>query len=681
VIDRLRAELPFGLELAALVAFALTQPVLDLFGRAPEVFVFERADRGDILAFALAFSLVPLVALWVLEAGVGIVSARTRRAVHVGLVAVAGGLVGVNVLKQVTSWSGVLLVAGAAVLAAAAAAAYVRLPPARQFLRFGSAALPAFVALFVFASPVADLLWQDAQVAAGADGDRSPPIVMVVLDELPLASIVDTEGRLDAEAYPGLARLAEATTWYRNATAVSGTTWYSVPSALSGEMPTNRLPTVAEYPDNLFTLLGDDYSFEVQEAITGMCPLDRCPREGGGRLRGSLRRGWDVYREVVSPAESASDPQATFVEEGDTPDIEFDAFDKAQPARFTTFLDRLGAAREPAVHYLHLLLPHTPWRLLPSGRTYEHPEASPGAVEGEWIPTSSWPAEQGRQRHLLQARYADGLVGELMDRMEETGLIDDAVLVVMADHGIAFRPGEPVKGNKEAEAREAILPEMAWVPLFVHTPGQERGVIDDRNALIPDILPTIAEALGLDLPEGVEGQSLLGRPRDTDEKPWYQSHDSDFFGVEAGERSVLDAGRQAEVFALGAGGGIGDDPALRPYRIGPRADLVGLEVGALEVDGEADVGATVDLGSFDDVDLASGVVPALVTGRLDGPAEGSAVALALNGRIGAVSEVFGDGEFVGLVPDDWLRDGGNEVELYLVPDRPGDRSARTLALG
>jgi hypothetical protein len=106
-----------------------------------------------------------------------------------------------------------------------------------------------------------------------------------------------------------------------------------------------------------------------------------------------------------------------------------------------------------------------------------------------------------------------------------------------------------------------------------------------------------------------------------------------------------------------------------------------MEVDDLEVSGEADEHATVDLAPYDDVDLESGVVPALVTGRLSEAAGGSVVALALNGRIGAVSAIFGDGEFVGLLPDTWLRDGGNEVELYLVPARPGDRSARSLPAG
>ena len=95
-----------------------------------------------------------------------------------------------------------------------------------------------------------------------------------------------------------------------------------------------------------------------------------------------------------------------------------------------------------------------------------------------------------------------------------------------------------------------------------------------------------------------------------------------------------------------------------------------------------EVRATVPLGPYDDVDLASSVVPALVTGRLSGPTGDQAVALALNGRIGAVSDVFGEGQFVGLLPPDaWLREGRNELDFYLVPDRPGDRSARSLPRG
>jgi hypothetical protein len=270
--------------------------------------------------------------------------------------------------------------------------------------------------------------------------------------------------------------------------------------------------------------------------------------------------------------------------------------------------------------------------------------------------------------------------------MEETGLLDDAVLVVMADHGVAFRPGAPVKGNTKQEPVEAILPEMAWVPLFVRAPENEGGRIDDRNALLVDVLPTIADAIDLDLPErdGEVGESLLGPPRRSETKPWFHASDSDFFGVDLGPRLDLPRDGQEEVFALGAGAlSSTDDDELRSYAIGPRADLVGRSVDDLDAGAPATVRADVDLAPFSSVDTGEGEVPAMVTGELSGTTgERSAVAFALNGRIGAVSPVFPDVDaaaaFVALLPEDWFRDGDNELELYLVSTEPGDLSARVL---
>jgi hypothetical protein len=68
----------------------------------------------------------------------------------------------------------------------------------------------------------------------------------------------------------------------------------------------------------------------------------------------------------------------------------------------------------------------------------------------------------------------------------------------------------------------------------------------------------------------------------------------------------------------------------------------------------------------------------------DAPGPGSAVALALNGRIGAVSPVFPDGvvaaAFVGLVPEQWFRNGANDLQLFLVSTEAGDLAARALTV-
>ncbi len=52
------------------------------------------------------------------------------------------------------------------------------------------------------------------------------------------------------------------------------------------------------------------------------------------------------------------------------------------------------------------------------------------------------------------------------------------------------------------------------MPLFVKLPGQRRGRLDDRAALTVDVVPTIAEELGLDFTPGADGRSLERAGRD-----------------------------------------------------------------------------------------------------------------------------------------------------------------------
>jgi len=680
-----RGELLVVFELAALVALALTQPVLGRFGKAPDVFAFEGAQRGDVILFALAFTLVPLAVLWTVEVAVGLVSLRARRVVHLILVATAAFLVTMDAAAQLDVADGAFLAVVGIAVAGLAVLACAQTHVAASFLRAAAVALPAFLVLFLFVAPVSELVTAGSvQVGGRARAESSPPIVVLLLDELPLASLVDTRGQIDEERLPGFARLAALSTWYRNATAVSAQTWYAVPSALSGRLPSEHaLPLASDWPDNLFTVLGGEYRYEVREAITNLCPIERCGRHEGGGMRALLRRAAELYRDVASPASTAVDPQATFA---DQVEVDLDAFGRNQPRLMTDFLAAMRPGEPPSVHYLHVLLPHGPWRLLPSGLSYPHPFGPPGLGDDEeWTAASPWPALQARQRHLLQVSYTDGLVDDMLDRLEETGLLDEALLVVMADHGVAFRPGEPIKGSrkKTIDGVERILPELAWVPLFVRYPGgADAGEVDDRNALLVDVLPTIADVVGLDLDRASEapldGRSLRGPPRETAEKPWQQAYLGRLFDTLLGERGAIPGADSADVFALGSTPG--SVPAdLRAFAIGPGAHLIGEQVSDLDVgDPTTGVETGAGLDALRAVDRRSGQLPVLVSGTVSGdPVEGAAIAIAVNGRIAAVSPIFPgeDGElaFVGLVPEAWLRDGANDARLFLVPDPAGRR--------
>ncbi len=85
-----------GLHVAVLWAFAVTQPMLDLLGNAPEFFVARENSRADILILAFALTIVPPLLLMAVELVATLISRGLGRIVHLVFV---GGLVAAFVLQ------------------------------------------------------------------------------------------------------------------------------------------------------------------------------------------------------------------------------------------------------------------------------------------------------------------------------------------------------------------------------------------------------------------------------------------------------------------------------------------------------------------------------------------------------------------------------------------------------
>ncbi len=128
---------------------------------------------------------------------------------------------------------------------------------------------------------------------------------------------------------------------------------------------------------------------------------------------------------------------------------------------------------------------------------------------GEWTTGSSVRAISATS---CSPNTADTILGQVIDRMKDEGIYDEALLVVLADHGITIRPG--------IEHERIMTPEtvgtIAAVPLFVKYPNRfrdiEPGTIDDIRAETTDILPTIADVVGITVPWDMDG-SLPARFR------------------------------------------------------------------------------------------------------------------------------------------------------------------------
>ncbi|MFI7024521.1 sulfatase-like hydrolase/transferase [Micromonospora sp. NPDC049900] len=649
-----RAEGARLLEVTALVGLALTQPLLDILGRSPDFFLFHRADRGEILLLVALVAMVPTVALGLLGLLTGVAGRLTRAATHTLLVGLLVGALAVQVGRHGTPLRGVPLLLVAAVAGAAAALVHRRWRTPGRVLRVAAVGPLIFVGLFVFASPTGPVVLPrgDGGAAGTATGDRHPPVVMLVLDELPLVSLLDANGGIDAARFPHFAELAAASTWYRNSTGVSGWTPYALPAMLTGRYPAQPYaPHYSHYPDNLFTAFGGLYDIRAEESITRLCPPSRCeqpvtPEQGIGVL---VRETGRLARQITAPQDSRIDPEDSYRERTaeeagidaaepvpSDPKFRWDSLNVNQPARFTSFLNGLTPSDRPTLHFLHLLMPHSPWAYLPSGARYEAPEDFPYEGHG-WV-------DLARQRHLAQLGYTDRLIGETIRTLRATGLWDRALVVVTADHGVSFTEG--VQGRGE-DAIRAAPEQVAWVPTFVRTPGQRAGRVDDRNWEHVDLLPTIADEAAIRLPWRVDGRSARQSPR-TDPGKVFYDRPSQPIAISGGVPAAL--------------------PSPKPH------PLLGTTVGDAPPGGSAVVGGR---NAFRAVDPDDGRLPAMVWGTVpDQVADGTSLAVAVNGVVAAVVPVVapdpGGRRFAALLADDRLfRPGANQLDLYLV-DAAGD---------
>lgn len=145
---------------------------------------------------------------------------------------------------------------------------------------------------------------------------------------------------------------------------------------------------------------------------------------------------------------------------------------------------------------------------LPKTWLPEHPfhHGHPSLRDEVGVPGVLTSRDEATIRNEIGREYAcieniDEQIGLVLDRLEETGDLDNTYVVFTADHGIAVgRHGLMGKQN---------LYEHSWrVPFIVSGPGIEPGRRARGNGYLLDILPTLCDLAGIEIPETVQGQSL-----------------------------------------------------------------------------------------------------------------------------------------------------------------------------
>ena len=161
---------------------------------------------------------------------------------------------------------------------------------------------------------------------------------------------------------------------------------------------------------------------------------------------------------------------------------------------------------DPWFIYIHTMDPHAPYR---PPEPYMSEFAPNDAQMPTWEPRWKWPLEVlpfFSDRYDGEIAQNDASFGELMGILGSRGLYDDTLIVFTSDHGEEF------KEHGRWRHGENLHAESLNVPIIVRFPGQSKGERVAAAVQHIDLMPTILDYLGLEIPEAVQGRSLIGRP-------------------------------------------------------------------------------------------------------------------------------------------------------------------------
>lgn len=192
----------------------------------------------------------------------------------------------------------------------------------------------------------------------------------------------------------------------------------------------------------------------------------------------------------------------------------------------TTQMSRMIRRRDPSrpgFWYMSYQAPHPP--LVPPAPyldMYDLDEIEQ-PVSGEWSTSDSlpyavsavrqqWPLDDPRQIAIARrAFYAlcthlDHQLRVVIGTLREEDILDDTLIVFTSDHG-------DMLGDHGLFAKRLFYEGATRVPMIVVPPrnsDRESGNKDDRLVALRDVMPTVLEFVGVDVPEDVDGLSMVG---------------------------------------------------------------------------------------------------------------------------------------------------------------------------
>jgi arylsulfatase A-like enzyme len=214
-------------------------------------------------------------------------------------------------------------------------------------------------------------------------------------------------------------------------------------------------------------------------------------------------QGMRRFQQTDTPTEfwHARDHQGPFIDTG----TERIVPDEITVTRIKRWLDNHKGA--PWSLYVNLQCTHFPYKLPEHASRPFHPD-EPNPASFTYLRYPEAELEVVKNRYDNALAYVDRQIGRLRNHLRAIGEYDNTLWVITSDHGEMFHQHGMVTHGKslyDAESR---------VPLILHWPKRIKPGETWEPASHLDIMPTVAELVGVPAHPSYQGRSLLHPPGD-----------------------------------------------------------------------------------------------------------------------------------------------------------------------
>ena len=198
------------------------------------------------------------------------------------------------------------------------------------------------------------------------------------------------------------------------------------------------------------------------------------------------------------------------------------------------FIEQQNSAQNPFLLVLGFKTPHQPFDPPNRTETFYAGQSADGVPNldspppGQNIEVNSGNYANSLREYMRTIAGIDSCVGSILDKLEQLNIDENTAIIYISDNG--FFRGEHKLGDKRAPYEESIR-----IPLMIRYPQEqsEPRIVNDI-ALNLDLAPTILDIAGLNIPQSMQGDSLLPLIKNQTPSSWrkfffYQyNHDPEF---------------------------------------------------------------------------------------------------------------------------------------------------------